>query len=161
MLKGHQDAFGHGMLDFLDGIAGREIVERDDGYVEVSIGPEAYFWKYREWPQIERKALKYARGRVFDIGCGAGRHALHLQAKGLEVLGIDNSPLAIQVSKRRGLINAEVMSIAQTSSFNTSPGGASWCCYRDGASVGLPLGAWHLGHLDHSNLRSSYTNIRV
>jgi SAM-dependent methyltransferase len=40
---------------------------------------------------------------VLDIGCGAGRHSLHLQEKGFDVLGIDVSPLAIKVCRLRGV----------------------------------------------------------
>jgi SAM-dependent methyltransferase len=45
------------------------------------------------------------------VGCGAGRHALYLQKKGFDVLGIDVSPLAVQVCRLRGLKKAKVMSI--------------------------------------------------
>ncbi len=92
-----------------------EIVERDDGYIETDGGPAAYFMEYRKWPPEERKAMRYARGRVLDIGCGAGRHSLYLQRKGLDVTGIDNSPLATKVCKQRGLKHAGVMSISQIS----------------------------------------------
>lgn len=51
-----------------------------------------------------------------DIGCGAGRHALYLQEQGFDVLGIDNSPLAIRTCKLRGLQEAKVMSITGLSS---------------------------------------------
>jgi len=60
--------------------------------------------------------MRYATGRVLDIGSGAGRHLLYLQGKGLDVLGIDNSPLAIEVCRLRGIKNAEVISINQISS---------------------------------------------
>ena len=119
MLKEHQDAFGHAMYDYLTAGMPRphlsDVIERDDGYVETSGGPAAYFYEYRRWPSEEKKALRYARGRVLDIGCGAGRHSLYLQEKGLEAVGIDNSPLAIKVCKQRGLIHARVMSISQIS----------------------------------------------
>ena len=53
---------------------------------------------------------------MLDIGCGAGRHSLYLQnAKGLDVLGIDVSPLAIKVCRLRGLKKARVMSISELS----------------------------------------------
>lgn len=48
-----------------------------------------------------------------DVGCGAGRHSLYLQEKGFDILGIDISPLAIEVCKLRGLRKAEVMSIEE------------------------------------------------
>ncbi len=117
MLKDNQDAFGHGMLDYLNGIRGQhEIAEVDNGYIETSGGPQVYFTTYKEWPSIERKAVRFARGRILDIGCGAGRHSLYLQGKGLDVVGIDISPLAVEVCKLRGLRDARVASIAQVSS---------------------------------------------
>jgi SAM-dependent methyltransferase len=88
-------------------------VERDDGYFGVSSGAKLYFSEYKDWPQREKEAMKHVKGRVLDIGCGAGRHALYLQKKGFDVLGIDNSPLAIKVCKLRGLKKARVMSITQ------------------------------------------------
>lgn len=48
-----------------------------------------------------------------DIGCGAGRHSLYLQKKGLDVLGIDVSPLAIRVSKLRGVKRVKILAIEQ------------------------------------------------
>jgi len=104
MLKDKQDAFGHGMLDYYHGTRTSLVIERDDGYIESdNIGLQLYFAEYRDWPSLERKAMRYTRGRVLDIGCGAGRHSLYLQQKGLDVVGIDNSPLAIEVCKLRGL----------------------------------------------------------
>jgi len=122
MLKDHQDAFGHELYDYLKREKGvQEIpgaVERDDGYISHDDTGlmEASFSKYRNWHPVEKKAMRYARGRVLDIGSGAGRHSLYLQGKGLEVLAIDNSPLAIEVCKLRGLRNAKVVPISQMSS---------------------------------------------
>jgi len=113
MLKDHQDAFGHEIDDYFKSKTGWEIIERDDGYIDASSGPKAYFTEYKDWHPHEKKAMRYARGRVLDIGCGAGRHSLYLQGKGLQVLGIDNSPLAIEVCKLRGLKNAKVTAISQ------------------------------------------------
>jgi cyclopropane fatty-acyl-phospholipid synthase-like methyltransferase len=59
--------------------------------------------------------MKYVVGRVLDIGCGAGRHSLYLQQQGFDVLGVDMSPLAIEVCQRRGLKQAQVRSITQVS----------------------------------------------
>lgn len=109
----NQDAYGNGIYDYFKTKNGYEIVERDDGFFGVSNGPKVYFLQYNEWPAHERKAIKYARGKVLDIGCGAGRHSLYLQEKGFYVLGIDISPLAIKVCKLRGLKNAKIMSITQ------------------------------------------------
>ena len=61
--------------------------------------------------------MEFVKGRVLDIGCGAGRHSLYLQNRGFDVLGIDNSPLAIKVCKLRGLKKARVMSIDEIGKF--------------------------------------------
>ena len=41
-------------------------------------------------------------GRILDVGCGPGRHALWLQEQGFNVTGIDTSPGVVQVARERG-----------------------------------------------------------
>src|ERR1035437_6623212 len=77
-------------------------IEREDGYVEPD-DAASYLRPPARWSNDERTALKLARGRVLDLGCGAARHALALQKRGLHVLGIDNSPLALKTARARGL----------------------------------------------------------
>lgn len=119
-MKDYQDAFGHEVYDYYlkaeKEKGGSEIIERDDGFFDSGINLKIYFSEYKDWPPQLKKAMRYARGRVIDIGCGAGRHSLYLQEKGFDVLGIDISPLAIKVCKLRGLKKAKVMSITQISS---------------------------------------------
>lgn len=106
------DALGRALVDYLEDRGGGEIVERDDGYIAaVSAADSLYFAEYDEWPMSERKALRYARGRVLDVGCGAGRVALYLQDRGREVVGIDVSPLAVEVCRRRGVGDCRLMGV--------------------------------------------------
>jgi SAM-dependent methyltransferase len=96
------DAFGTMLLDaFQDPGEIHELVERDDGFIDVVT--MSYFAPVRRWAPVERRALRFVRGRVLDVGCGAGRVALELQARGHEVVAIDPSPGAIVVSRRRGV----------------------------------------------------------
>ena len=115
-MKDYQDAHGYAIYDYLKGKGGFEIAERDDGFITSTNAPAVYFSKYRDWPPHEKRAMRYVKGRVLDIGCGAGRHSLSLQEKGLDVLGTDVSPLAIKVCKLRGLKKAKLMSLTQISS---------------------------------------------
>ena len=41
------------------------------------------------------------RGRVLDAGCGTGEHALMAAALGLDATGIDGSPTAIALARRK------------------------------------------------------------
>jgi SAM-dependent methyltransferase len=113
-LKPEEDTFGQEIWARFKGEEASEIVERDDGYFNASPkGPGLYFSEYEDWDLIDRKAMEFVKGRVLDIGCGAGRHSLYLQKMGFDVLGIDSSPLAIKVCKLRGLKQAKVMSIEE------------------------------------------------
>jgi SAM-dependent methyltransferase len=111
-----RDAYGHGLLDFLQGDASNEVVERDDGLIEPDVGPSGYFAPYRSWPAMEKRAMRYVRGRVLDVGAGAGRVALRVQEQGLDVVAIDNSPLAVKVCLLRGVKDARVVPFTQVSS---------------------------------------------
>jgi SAM-dependent methyltransferase len=115
-LTSEQDAFGHAVWDHHRGKRGYEIIERSDGLFAVSGGPAMYLAPPAHWRPHETAALEHARGRVLDIGCNAGRHALYLQQRGLEVVGVDVSPLAIAVARERGLAHAEVLSIDELTS---------------------------------------------
>ena len=57
------------------------------------------FRSEQEMPQLEKRALEFVRGKVLDIGAGAGCHALALKKKGFEVKAIDVSPLSCEVMK--------------------------------------------------------------
>jgi len=46
--------------------------------------------------------LALAAGPVLDLGCGPGRHLAALQAGGKAALGVDLSPVAVQLARRRG-----------------------------------------------------------
>ena len=106
-LRPDEDAFGHLLADHLAGEDVVEIVERDDGSLFTG-DPSWYFAPLRRWWPQERRAMRFVRGRVLDLGCGAGRVALHLQARGLDVVALDHSPLAVEVARRRGVRDARV-----------------------------------------------------
>jgi SAM-dependent methyltransferase len=111
-VKSAEDAYGHMLLDALDGAEPSEIIERDDGFIELErTGVGLYLAPYAKWPGRQRRAMRYMRGRVLDVGCGGGRVALHLQERGHDVLAIDVSPRAIEACKRRGVVHARALSI--------------------------------------------------
>jgi SAM-dependent methyltransferase len=112
-----KDAYGQQILAYLERRPSYEIVERDDGLADLSGGAPTYFAEYEDWPRWQKRAIKSAKGRVLDVGAGAGRASLYLQKRGCTVTAIDNSPLAIQVCRKRGVKDATVLSIAEVGIF--------------------------------------------
>jgi SAM-dependent methyltransferase len=104
------DPYGAMLLDIVEGRAfgEQEIIERDDGFFDTST-IDYYLAPFRRWDAVERRAFRYVRGRVLDVGCGAGRVALELQARGREVVAIDSSPGAVEVTRRRGVRDVRLM----------------------------------------------------
>ena len=105
------DAFGH-LLESIE--RGREehveIVERDDGTFFTG-GGRHYVASFREWPAVERRALRLARGRVLDLGSGPGRVLLELQRRGIDATGIESGPVVARVARRRGARNVKLMRV--------------------------------------------------
>jgi len=88
------------------------ILKRDDGFTATISA--ASFFDDSHFPELEQRALDLCHGKVLDIGAGAGRHALALQRKGLEVCAVDILPEAVFVMRERGVREAlphDVMSM--------------------------------------------------
>ena len=103
-MKTKDDAFGHAILDYFEGRNRQEAA---------SFGCKTWFTDYQDWFLRERKAIRHAKGRILDVGCGAGRHALYLQERGHDVLAIDASPLGIRVCRKRGVKYAQVLGVTK------------------------------------------------
>ncbi len=93
-----------------------EIIERDDGLINGA--PTAHYLDGpADWQPYDRRAVDRVRGEVLDIGVGAGRIALLLQDRGVPVTGLDVSPGALAICRRRGvrdLVHATVDEHAAT-----------------------------------------------
>ncbi len=103
---GEMDIFGAAFRDYINGyIKGRIVVRTNKSGTEHL--PVAYFFRSLEdMPQWERLVIEMCRGRVLDVGAGAGSHSLALQEMGLEPVAIDMSPGAVEVMRSRGVLNA-------------------------------------------------------
>jgi SAM-dependent methyltransferase len=70
---------------------------------EPEMPPSIFFRPYKKMLKYEKIALKESQGKVLDLGCGAGCHALYLQGKGHEVTAVEISNKSAEVAKARGV----------------------------------------------------------
>ncbi|NAY92992.1 methyltransferase domain-containing protein [Muricauda sp. JGD-17] len=100
-----EDVFGKALMDYHLGNYTEDILTFSSLDEEDAIPLPYLFRNFEAMPLLEQKAMEMARGSVLDIGCGAGNHALYLQEKGMKVTALDSSAGAIEVCKKRGVIN--------------------------------------------------------
>jgi len=66
-------------------------IYRRDGRVFDSPAPVVH--------HVAEVLLEHSCRRVVDLGCGSGRHTVFLAQRGFDVIGIDNSPTALRLSR--------------------------------------------------------------
>ena len=70
---------------------------------EPEMYPSVFFRSYRGMLKYEKIALKRTTGKVLDLGCGAGCHALYLQNKGFDVTAVEVSEKSAHVAEAQGV----------------------------------------------------------
>lgn len=74
-----------------------------DGEEDEPMSSAHFFRKREEMDEAERLALSLCRGRVLDVGAGAGCHALALQERGFHVVALEKSADSCEVMRLRGV----------------------------------------------------------
>jgi SAM-dependent methyltransferase len=116
-----KDLMGKAILDYQTG-NNPENLMTETNITDADEMSVAYLFRdFKEMPKIEQKALRLAKGKILDVGCGAGSHSLYLQRNGFGVAAIDISENAIKACKLRGVENASVKNLLDVSgeSFDT------------------------------------------
>ena len=109
-----KDLFGKAILDFQTNNAPEDLTTETTISDEDEMSVAYLFRSYKEMPALEQKALQLAKGKVLDVGCGAGAHSLYLQnEKNLDVHSIDISSNAVAACTLRGLKNVNLQNILE------------------------------------------------
>lgn len=114
VLDARRDPMGRAIADYYkNGVAGRLRVF-SSMFDEDEIPVAHLFREEDEMGELELKALELSKGRVLDVGAGAGCHALALQERGLMVTAIDVSPLSVEVMANSGVDDARLVNLYDT-----------------------------------------------
>ena len=97
-----KDVHGKAILDHYNNIDERLILHNSYGDPE-EMPLEVFFKEQDDFSEIENLAITHCRGKVLDIGAGAGTHSLFLQQFGAEIVALENSIGCVQTMKLRGV----------------------------------------------------------
>ena len=75
------DLFGKALWDYYKKKGSNKIITWTSLTEEDPILLSYFFRSFDEMPKLEQKALKLSKGKVLDVGCGAGSHSLYLKNK--------------------------------------------------------------------------------
>lgn len=106
------DLFGKAILDYQTNNAPEDLITETSISDEDAMSVAYLFRSFDEMPKLEQLALQLAKGRILDVGCGAGSHSLYLQnTLNLDITAIDISENAVTACKLRGIQKTMVQDV--------------------------------------------------
>lgn len=118
-----KDLFGKAILDYQTNNSPENLVTETTISEEDEMSVDYLFRNFSAMPKMEQKALEISKGKVLDVGCGAGSHSLYLQnERNLDVTALDISKNAIEACKLRGIKNVlvqDILSLSKENKFDT------------------------------------------
>ena len=110
-LSREKDPMGAAILDYLT-IGKADTLRILSSMFEEDEMPVSHLFRsQRDMPLLERKALDLAKGKILDVGAGAGCHALALQKQKKDVTAIDISLLSCEAMLKRGISNVQCVNL--------------------------------------------------
>lgn len=108
------DLFGKAILDYQTNNSPEDLITETSISEPDEMSVAYLFRSYSEMPILEQKALQLSKGKILDVGCGAGSHSLYLQNENkLSVTAIDISENAIKTCRLRGLKDAKTINVLE------------------------------------------------
>lgn len=99
------DPLGAACSDYLAGNKKAQIIVQSETVEDDVLPVEYLFRSFNQMPELEKIALTLSKGKILDVGAGAGTHALHLQQSNKLVYANEISNSACAVMQQRGVQN--------------------------------------------------------
>ena len=91
-----KDPFGLAIQDYISNQHEENIIVHSELCDEDVIPVQYLFRSYDEMPVLEQKALELAKGKILDVGAGAGCHAKYLHEQNRDVFAIEISKRSVE-----------------------------------------------------------------
>ncbi len=111
ILSKDKDPMGAAILDYLTTGKSDTLRIISSMFEEDEMPVPHLFRTQHDMPLLERKVLDLSRGKILDVGAGAGCHALALQKQNKDVTAIDISPLSCEAMLQRGINKVQCVNL--------------------------------------------------
>lgn len=101
-----KDLHGKAILDYFHGDQSTGLTIHNNYDTPEEMPAEVFFRDELDFTTLEHLALIECKGKVLDLGAGAGAHSLVLQEREFDVTAIENSPGCIEVMQQLGVKNS-------------------------------------------------------
>ena len=105
------DVFGQALMDFYHNSFEPPLLLHNQYGPPEQIPLEKFFEKEKEFSDLGIFALEHVIGNTLDVGAAAGRVALALQNRGINVTAMDSSPGCCEIMKEIGVNNILIKNI--------------------------------------------------
>lgn len=99
------DVLGISMEDYYQNGSSDEIAITLNGMPDDPMPVDVFFREPADFGELEILAMDQCRGRILDLGAGAGCHSLYLQGLGFDVVALEHSEKACGIMRQRGVRN--------------------------------------------------------
>ena len=97
------DAYGEALLDYQNDRYVPPLLLNTSYGVQEDMPAEVFFRSLDDFNELEKYALSLSKGKILDVGAGAGAFTLELQEMGHRVTALEISEMACRVMKQRGV----------------------------------------------------------
>jgi len=94
---------GKALHDYYGGNIEMPLVVQCDRAPDEVMLQSQFFFPEEEMTKLDKTALQAAKGRILDVGAGAGRHTLALQEKGYQVVALEADEDCASLCRLRGV----------------------------------------------------------
>ncbi|MBK8806200.1 MAG: methyltransferase domain-containing protein [Bacteroidales bacterium] len=93
------DPLGTAIAEYYNKKKDEKVLIHSENFDDDEVSVSYFFRTEKDFSTIETSALNLCKGKILDVGAGAGCHSLFLQKKGMDITALEISKLAVNTMK--------------------------------------------------------------